>query len=115
MDKAIKRKWVKALRSGKYKQAREALKRGDRYCCLGVLCNVLGAEWVRLEGDIAAVLGETFLNSPGEEVLRPSVLRTLGFTKPRQTKLTTMNDGLPSENIEPHNFNQIADYIEKHM
>lgn len=41
MDAAIKQKWVTALRSGDYLQARGALRKGkDGYCCLGVLCRV---------------------------------------------------------------------------
>lgn len=41
MKKDIADKWVGALRSGKYKQGRGALHRGDKFCCLGVLCEVL--------------------------------------------------------------------------
>lgn len=33
-------KLVAALRSGKYKQARHRLRDGDRFCCLGVACDV---------------------------------------------------------------------------
>lgn len=40
MDAEIKRKWIKALRSGTYKQGRNQLRKGDAYCCLGVLCDV---------------------------------------------------------------------------
>lgn len=41
MNKDIKRAWVKALRSGKYKQGRKQLRNGnDEMCCLGVLCNL---------------------------------------------------------------------------
>ena len=44
MKKTIAKKWVAALRSGKYKQGREVLhnnKSGkDTYCCLGVLCDL---------------------------------------------------------------------------
>jgi len=36
--------WVKALRSGKYKQGRGALRTGDMYCCLGVACELAGAK-----------------------------------------------------------------------
>ena len=36
----IKKLWVKALRSGKYKQGRNALCHAGRYCCLGVLCDI---------------------------------------------------------------------------
>lgn len=32
--------WVKALRSGKYKQAKEVLSDRKGYCCLGVACEV---------------------------------------------------------------------------
>lgn len=36
------KKWVKALRSGKYKQGRRALHHlpTDTFCCLGVLCEI---------------------------------------------------------------------------
>jgi hypothetical protein len=34
------RKWVKALRSGKYKRAIGALRNRNRFCCLGVACDV---------------------------------------------------------------------------
>ena len=51
LSREVKRKWVAALRSGAYRQTKEALYRnpGDAkpglpsgYCCLGVLCRVLG-------------------------------------------------------------------------
>lgn len=42
--------WVEALRSGEYKQGRRALRMGDRFCCLGVACDLYrkhegGPEW----------------------------------------------------------------------
>jgi hypothetical protein len=46
MKQKIMKAWVKALRSGKYKQARSRLRRvNDKgetmgFCCLGVLCNL---------------------------------------------------------------------------
>ena len=45
VNKAVIKRWVKALRSGKYKQGLGALKATDsegkpRYCCLGVLCDL---------------------------------------------------------------------------
>lgn len=37
-----KKKWVKALRSGEYKQGRTKLRSlDDKFCCLGVLCNLV--------------------------------------------------------------------------
>ena len=45
MKKDIAKKWVKALRSGKYKQGKGYLKQftsrnEPRHCCLGVLCEL---------------------------------------------------------------------------
>jgi len=36
----VKTLWLDALRSGKYRQTRNTLRRGDSFCCLGVLCDV---------------------------------------------------------------------------
>ena len=49
MKKEIADKWVEALRSGKYKQGKSALKKDDSFCCLGVLCDIIG------KGSIAGV------------------------------------------------------------
>ena len=42
MPKALKKKWLAALRSGEYKQGQGLLYNPDNesYCCLGVLCAV---------------------------------------------------------------------------
>jgi len=45
MNKKIKKEWIAALRSGKYKKGRNKLKSranqyGTPYCCLGVLCDI---------------------------------------------------------------------------
>ena len=40
LPKEFKEKWLSALRSGEYTQAREALWVGNGYCCLGVACKV---------------------------------------------------------------------------
>lgn len=41
MNPKIKKLWVAALRSGKYKQGRAVLREShDHFCCLGVLCDL---------------------------------------------------------------------------
>jgi hypothetical protein len=45
MKKSIKKKWLKALRSGEYQQTTGQLRQGSydgqtSFCCLGVLCNL---------------------------------------------------------------------------
>lgn len=49
MKKSIKKKWLKALRSGEYKQGTGNLRDKDfdgetNFCCLGVLCNIHAQE-----------------------------------------------------------------------
>ena len=40
MNSTIKTQWIAALRSGDYKQGRSFLRKGNHYCCLGVLCDL---------------------------------------------------------------------------
>jgi len=40
MKKKIADRWVKALRSGKYKQGIGYLNKDNKFCCLGVLCDL---------------------------------------------------------------------------
>jgi hypothetical protein len=44
MKRSIARKWAKALESGEYQQTRGELRNMDRFCCLGVLCNIHAQE-----------------------------------------------------------------------
>lgn len=40
MNADIKKLWVAALESGDYQQQVGSLRAGNRFCCLGVLCNL---------------------------------------------------------------------------
>jgi len=40
LKKDIAKKWVKALRSGKYGQTTDELQDDGGFCCLGVLCEI---------------------------------------------------------------------------
>lgn len=49
MKKSVKKKWLKALRSGEYSQTSGTLRRKSNdgvtsFCCLGVLCNIHAQE-----------------------------------------------------------------------
>lgn len=51
MNKEVARKWVEALRSGKYQQASGALRRASGgMCCVGVLCDLYVREHQGGEG-----------------------------------------------------------------
>lgn len=50
MEKAIKDKWIDELKSGNFTKGSGYLRHDNRYCCLGVLCEInkelLGKDWV---------------------------------------------------------------------
>ena len=49
----LKTKWLEALRSGRYRQGKWALRNSDEtYCCLGVLCDIVDSnKWNKEEYD----------------------------------------------------------------
>ena len=101
MDKRIKAKWVKALRSGRYRQAKGRLRLTlkdsvQANCCLGVLCRT----------QCIPITPATRLD--GDELLSESVLKHLGLANYQQHILSNMNDNGKS-------FAEIADYIEKNL
>jgi hypothetical protein len=125
--------WVKALRSGDYKQGRSQLFikdwMDDSYCCLGVLCDITAVgEWRSYGTEDEEEYGRTYCvhdspllagydlknSSPilyeSEERL-PALLRAF-FDIPEDTeeRLMQLNDG--DEHTERLNFNDIADIIE---
>lgn len=51
MDRGLKRRWIKALRSNLYTPGKHYLRRDMLYCPLGVLCNVANPDlWEEWEG-----------------------------------------------------------------
>lgn len=93
-----KKKWIKALRSGKYKQARKKLlspKTGGM-CCLGVLCHISGVSREVLLDHNPDVDGDGL----GAEFNY--------LSRPLRHELAQKNDGGSS-------FKTIANYIEKNL
>lgn len=101
-------KWIKALRSGKYKQGTGCLCRAapvKEYCCLGVACKVAKIRAIDNGRDQKVIHFEANGNKSMTSI------RTLipGLIDPLQeSTLANMNDNGAS-------FDQIADYIEKHI
>ena len=107
MDAQVKEKWVAALRSGEYEQGTSALLRDGKYCCLGVLCDIVDKDgWEEKNNHTSYRLfkyGDT-----REDTTLPDGLRDkLNITDTQICNVMTMND---SSNDD---FNTIADYIEK--
>lgn len=107
MKKSVMKKWVKALRSGKYKQCRWQLKDGDKYCCLGVLCDI--SKLSKFDGTGGYLDEELELPDDVLEYahMRDSVGKFIAKNN-RETSLSTLNDD------RQYSFKKIADYIEKY-
>lgn len=110
MDKQLKQKWLTALHSGEYKQARYALETRDGEipegnCCLGVLCRVADLEAFVSESN----LYRTQFKGCTIGGLGKPLLESWGLDLDHQMRLQNMND---NENLS---FLQIADYIEANL
>jgi len=81
MKTEIKDKWVKALRSGEYTQGRGTLRKNDKFCCLGVLCDLYMKE-------------DT--NSSWRTKFKDDVEETFNFISGKESK----SDTLPNEVVE---------------
>lgn len=106
------KKWVKALRSGKYKQDIGQLRSEKGYCCLGVACEVSIKNRVIL--NVSQTKDNTYLYDGDEGVLPESVSQWLGVDrdpvltngKRLHVSCSTLNDH------RRKTFNEIADWVE---
>ena len=104
ITKKARKLWVEALRSGKYKQGRMALRVDDRYCCLGVAVDlaikndIIKGRWKRSTDPVAALPlhGEAYKIGTLTYVLPVKVRQWLGLNTDsgdfNAHTLTTMND-----------------------
>jgi len=125
MNQDVKQKWVTALRSGEYKQTGGRLRKGDCYCCLGVLTDLYDKD---KDKDIKCHAwheehGLYFYESDGvtvEATLPESVMKWADLDEPNPvvredrmglqlTSLAYLNDN------EGLDFNQLADIIEAQL
>ena len=111
MNEDVKKRWVKALRSGEYDQGTGGLKE-DGFCCLGVLCDLhrkeTGGEWNML-GLIGVYLGE-------QNFLPNAVMEWAGLTViDPVVKHNDYMDNLSTINDSGADFNTIADLIEAQL
>lgn len=114
---AVAKKWVRALRSGKYKQTKHVLTRLKKdgvpqsHCCLGVLCELAIKSGVSV--NITPNTTDKSQRYDGKDgVLPPSVQKWAGLTSCdgtfEHTDLTSLND-------DGKSFKTIADIIVKHQ
>jgi hypothetical protein len=113
LDSDDKARWTTALRSGTYQQGTHYLRSGDRFCCLGVACDVFDPEGWSQEPPAGVPLFDTGNDVwwhhgvggvPTGDVRDRLGLGTSAFTG----RLIEMNDNGAS-------FAVIADFIDAYM
>lgn len=103
----LKRKWVKALLSGDYEQGRGKLRsKDDKFCCLGVLCDVLRNEGIGIWKKNAFHSGDGVAST---HMLSTPLLKRIGLTTTREEKLVSLNDS------QGKDFIDIAKYIKEKL
>lgn len=103
MKPGLLKRWLDALRSGKYAQTRGHLRDKNGFCCLGVLCDVSGVGVWRegYRGEFNLDGGTTSLFMVPQEIRDG-----LGMTEYQASSLARSNDQ------DKLNFRQIADIVE---
>lgn len=110
MNIPVIRRWVFALRSGKYSQGQGRLNRDGRYCCLGVLTD-LAVQTGLGNWDGTSFVINKFVQSP--LYLSDAVINWAGLADKKGLEFADKCEGLVSLN-DTHNktFSEIADIIE---
>lgn len=98
LRKDTKKKWLAALRSGKYKQTTSTLFENGAYCCLGVLCSVEGISDEKMRGH----------NYP--RFVHCDLFTERQWQVPYKDELVSLVD---LNDIECKSFKQIANIIER--
>jgi hypothetical protein len=99
---------LKALRSGEYKQTKEALQDDVGYCCLGVMCDVFEketGETIRRGTETGQILGDDLDAQEG-------VAEWVGLTPYKSGGSNTQGALIDLNDNENYTFLQIADFIE---
>lgn len=102
MNEKIKQQWIAALRSGKYEQGQSKLKSGNKFCCLGVLCDISP---YRSEIEGLVLLSQNVQDWAELDSSCGFMKELVSFNNSRCSKLSDLNDkGMP--------FSEIADVIQ---
>jgi hypothetical protein len=102
MNRTIKKKWINALRSGRFKQGNGCLRSGEGHCCLGVLCEITG------NGKNRDMTNSYPVDSDPLGANESTVGNFMGLSVKTQFTLARLND-------YGHTFEEIANYISKNV
>lgn len=110
MKKELKKAWIKALRSGEYKQGTNFLCAEGKYCCLGVLADIsLDTYWTISKSASFFAGREVWRIRYSTEFFSDKILKKLELSSHDQGILTELNDS------RRWSFKKIANWIEKNI
>jgi hypothetical protein len=107
MDPKVKKAWIEALKSGRYKQGQQRLRStSEHFCCLGVLADLIDPNaWEYSCIGYYIVSHDTALDAS----LSGEIREPIGLRSEDQEYLIGLNDN------DGKNFDEIADWIEEHL
>lgn len=111
MREDVAKRWIEALRSGKYKQGQGELNCNNNFCCLGVLCDLYKDE---LQIKTRVVECGVITVYDNATTLLPHSVRTFAEMKSTSGRLTK-DLSLVSLNDNGKTFAEIADVIEQNI
>ena len=116
MKKEIAKIWVAALRSGKYKQGTSYLRKGDEFCCLGVLCD-LAIKADVIDEAIPHPSGRQgiFCFDDGSTEMLPKTVQEWSGLNSDDGAIAAVHHDLASFNDDGKPFSEIADIIEANV
>jgi hypothetical protein len=98
MNEEIRERWVRALKSGEYKQGYGRLRIGNKYCCLGVLCDLAARDGIVNAHEEDGYIAGEFSYDGSRFALPAAVVKWAGlreqdpFMNRAQNNLGTLND-----------------------
>lgn len=120
MNLIVKEMWIEALESGEYKQGMGCLNSGDKFCCLGVLCELAYKEGV-VQKHAVEGYEETFYDN-ADDVLPFSVKEWAGLSETNpEVEIEDESGDLMNETLIELNdsheltFKQIAEIIKHNL
>ena len=118
MKPEIKTQWITALRSGDYKQGKGVLKKGDKYCCLGVLSDLAVKAGIGRWEDSPYRDGVSHVSASGayyNSYLPYSVRLWAGLDSPEGVRLDSQDSRslIALNDMHGFTFSEIADVIER--
>jgi hypothetical protein len=124
MNADVKKEWTAALLSGKYKQGQERLRtRDDKYCCLGVLCE-LAAEHGIIDPGERVYSGGAYVFGTEEDFsvsylpVAVQIWAGIGTPQallPNETEKSNNYLSLAHANDAGRSFKEIAELIEEYF